>query len=85
MLIIKSCLHPVACTDRDSLRKMTNLLESLFSRETYYDLFFKHHAILVEMFVMQRTGILSADDEVRKLASNILIAMAWSGHLDKFI
>lgn len=85
LLVLKCCLHPVACTDRDSLRKMTDLLQSLFGRERYYGLYLKHHAFLVDLFVVQRTGILSADEEVRRLASNVLIAMAWSGHLDKFI
>ena len=85
LLVLKCCLHPVACTDRDSLRKMTDLLQALFGRENYYGLFLKHHAFLVDLFVVKRTGILSADEEVRRMASNVLIAMAWSGHLDKFI
>lgn len=29
-LILKAALHPVACSDRDSLKKMTNKLQSLF-------------------------------------------------------
>jgi len=40
---------------------------------------------LVNIFFLQRSGLLSSDLEVRKLANNVLVALAWSGHLDKFI
>jgi hypothetical protein len=82
-LILKTALHPVACSDRESLRKMTKMMEHTL--KDLYSLYQLHHASLVQMFVLQRTGILSPDQEVRKLASNVLVAMAWAGHLDKFV
>ena len=84
-MVLKTALHPVACSDRDSLRKMTSLIEKVLGRESYYSLFQSHHLAIVEIFVRQRTGFLSPDTQVRSLASNVLVALAWAGHLDKFI
>jgi hypothetical protein len=64
---------------------MTSLIEGVLGKESYYSLFQQHHLAIVELFVRQRTGFLSPDAEVRNLASNVLIALAWAGHLDKFI
>lgn len=85
MLVLKTALHPVACSDRLALKQMTNSLEKVFGHQNYYSLFQLHHWSLVDCFLRQRTGILSPDAEVRSLASNVLVAMAWAGHLDKFI
>lgn len=85
MLVLKAALHPVACNDRLSLRKMTDKLQSILTTQAYYSLFQQHHECLVEVFLKQRTGILSPNQEVRHLAQNVLVTMSWSGHLDKFL
>ena len=40
---------------------------------------------MVEQFLRRRTGILSPDLKVRRLAQNILICLGWAGELEKML
>ena len=40
---------------------------------------------MIEQFLRRRTGILSPDLNVRRLAQNVLICLGWAGQLESML
>ena len=84
-LTLQALLFEVTCTSVKDLRAIFARLSTLFGPENLYSLFNAHKDQLIDQFLKRRTGILSPDLRVRKLAHNILICLCWSGALEEVL
>ena len=84
-LILQALLFEVTCTDVKDLKAIYAKLIAIFGHDTLCGLFTSHKTELIEQFLKRRTGILSPDIRVRKLAHNILICLCWSGSIEEVL
>ena len=85
ILTLQNLCIQVTCTSIKVLKTIFAKLECLMTKDTLHNLFRVHADRMNEQFLRRRTGILSPDLMVRRLAINILICLGWAGQLDKML
>jgi hypothetical protein len=78
-LVLQNLCISVTCTSIKVLRVVFAKLQQLIEEDALNDLFRVYSDRMIEQFLRRRTGILSPDLNVRRLAQNVLICLGWAG------